>query len=846
MLKPGIEAIPGHRLVKYLDRGQFGEVWHATTTGGTQAALKFIDIRGRSGFKQFRGVQLVKDIRHPHLMPITSIWLLDDELNPLGEEAFHQYSPGASNHTLAPDEIVESNEPRWLVIGMLLGDKNLQDRLKECQAEGLKGIPPAELLRYIEEAAKGLDFLNSPHEIDGQQVRVQHCDVKPANVMIMGDSAVVCDFGLAFLLGESEVTATSASGSPAYMSPEAIEKKPSRRTDQYSLAVTYYELRTGSLPFDRRSSLLDVFRIHSEGRLQFEDVEADERKVLRRATAKRPEERYASTIEMVEALRKAINPELLAEPSKTPLYAAFAGVGVCLLLLAALQWYVWPSPWRKQEEVTPVVEKQLMISIDVGEKFDPEKHRALQIQVDDEPAEISPEGKIIIPYASESRVVTITTQETEDYAAVTEALRVDEWQKRLERIRIPYSSQYDMKLGLAAAVAGDKQGAADHFAAALRKQQNALLNQPPPTQRLSQHTKSISLLRNTPSGLLSADDARTLKLWQWSNSGLDAEPKTLADSMKSFVRHSAAAKEWLATGGRSGELVIWSDFANEPQADAINDVVGDIVALASAEQGDHLCAFTSDKTGRVWRIERGKASPLATKFTDVQSNAAICSYYHNDAYLVAAFVNGQISRWKVDASGDPAQQTEMALPFSNLSHQLSSVIAIDENRTLLARQVDADEDRIEVFSLSVEASPTTEPKWSLPVQGPITALVFPSDSAGLFASEYSSKDVLFWEFNGKSEPTRVRLSHDTNDGVKSLAVNDKWLIVGREGGTVVLRSRTNLQDSISLTFPPDSGTRAEKIALRENGNHFVVATNTGHLLVWDLRQCEAVFDMKKK
>ena len=76
-----------------------------------------------------------------------------------------------------------------LIIAMGLGDQSLYDRLLECRQQGLSGIPVEELFGYLEDAAEALDFLNSPvHELGSGPAAIQHCDVKPHNLMIVGGS----------------------------------------------------------------------------------------------------------------------------------------------------------------------------------------------------------------------------------------------------------------------------------------------------------------------------------------------------------------------------------------------------------------------------------------------------------------------------------------------------------------------------------------------------------------------------------------------------------------------------------------------------------------------------------
>jgi len=343
MLKRGFSFAPGYRLEQFLGRGQFGQVWRTSAPGGTAAAIKFIDLSGSEGAKEHEGIKRVKQIRHANLMPITAIWLLDvhgkaiEEAPEVTQETIHfkpladpMATAGAlptepSAHLSQPG-IIEATgmvvmpqpEAAWLAVSMLLGGKSLQQLLRECVKNGLPGIPPKELLSYMDESAKGLDFLNiSQHDLGEGIVAIQHCDVKPANIVLIGSSAVVCDFGLARILNRNQVTATSAAGTPAYMAPEAISGRPSKTSDQYSLAVTYYHLRTGTLPISD-GTLWEVLDAHRTGKLDLSRVPEHEQAVLKRATALDWEKRFDSNLDFVESLREALRLEGHTRPAMMP------------------------------------------------------------------------------------------------------------------------------------------------------------------------------------------------------------------------------------------------------------------------------------------------------------------------------------------------------------------------------------------------------------------------------------------------------------------------------------------------------------------------------------------------
>src|SRR5262249_24703149 len=141
-----------------------------------------------------------------------------------------------------------------LTIGMELADRTLHDRFQEVAAQSLAGIPRRELLRYCQETARVLDYLNKPRHFLGgtRPVGIQHGDVKPQNILLVGEGVKGGDLGLVRLVEASRVR--HAGGlTPGYAAPEVLQGEVSRWSDQYALAVTYCQLRGGRLPFAGRS-----------------------------------------------------------------------------------------------------------------------------------------------------------------------------------------------------------------------------------------------------------------------------------------------------------------------------------------------------------------------------------------------------------------------------------------------------------------------------------------------------------------------------------------------------------------------------------------------------------------
>src|SRR5205807_1185379 len=101
-----------------------------------------------------------------------------------------------------------------------------------------------------QEAAKGIDYLNQPDHRLGDSTKsvIQHRDIKPQNILLMGGGIKISDFGLMRIL-KNTVTEHTGNLTVAYAAPEFFMGHTSRSSDQYSLAVTYCQLRGGRLPF---------------------------------------------------------------------------------------------------------------------------------------------------------------------------------------------------------------------------------------------------------------------------------------------------------------------------------------------------------------------------------------------------------------------------------------------------------------------------------------------------------------------------------------------------------------------------------------------------------------------
>jgi tetratricopeptide (TPR) repeat protein len=115
-----------------------------------------------------------------------------------------------------------------------------------------KQLPLADALQITREVAEALSYAHA-HD-------VLHRDIKPGNILLSGDHAVVADFGIAKVIsevGQDSLTGSGiAVGTPEYMSPEqgTGDGTADRRSDIYALGCVLYEMLAGEPPFSGRSA----------------------------------------------------------------------------------------------------------------------------------------------------------------------------------------------------------------------------------------------------------------------------------------------------------------------------------------------------------------------------------------------------------------------------------------------------------------------------------------------------------------------------------------------------------------------------------------------------------------
>ena len=265
--------------------------------------------------------------------------------NPLYRRRFEQEAERACRfndpHIAAVYDVIEDKEELFLVMELVEG-QTLRGLLQ--QALSLK-----EFLAISVQCAEAI--------ATAHQRSIVHCDIKPENIMLTTSGQVkILDFGVAKHLPEPDQSTTldssfMRSGTPAYMAPEVLlGKTPDGRADIFSLGIVLYEALAGHHPFLSHSFVETTQRIldHTPTpvRVFNAEVPPELEKIVCRALAKDPADRYASAQNLAEDLRKIqeITPAKLLPapvgrlPSKRSRILIPVSVAIVLSLLITVGW----------------------------------------------------------------------------------------------------------------------------------------------------------------------------------------------------------------------------------------------------------------------------------------------------------------------------------------------------------------------------------------------------------------------------------------------------------------------------------------------------------------------------
>jgi serine/threonine protein kinase len=277
-----------YRLLSLIGEGGFSEVYlgeHVLL--GTEAAIKVMNTRLTDDeFERFRQEALtIIDMAHPNMVRV-----LDFGLQDRVPYLVMNYAPYGS--------------------------------LRQRYPTGTR-LPLPVVVSLVKQTAAVLHYAH--------EKRVIHRDIKPDNLLIgRDDEILLSDFGIAVAAHNTYSMQTQeAIGTVAYMAPEQLRRKARPASDQYALGVMVYEWLSGELPFE--GAPIEVALQHLTEpppplREKNPDISPAIEKVVLKALAKDPQQRYSDEMAFAEALESAsmaIVPEKTASPF--PYDPVFAG-----------------------------------------------------------------------------------------------------------------------------------------------------------------------------------------------------------------------------------------------------------------------------------------------------------------------------------------------------------------------------------------------------------------------------------------------------------------------------------------------------------------------------------------
>lgn len=174
--------------------------------------------------------------------------------------------------------------------------------------------------------------------------KILHCDIKPANIVVTKDGTPkVLDFGISKIINEGGVAEEDnmIAGTPSYMSPEQVRgEQMDARSDIYSLGVLLHQMLTGNAPYDtttlteREINQKVVMEPLPRMRTYYKYVSDKVQKVVDKATAKDPKNRYQTCADFKKELHNAIYPPKVSR-------WVWGSVAAFVAIVIGVATYVW-------------------------------------------------------------------------------------------------------------------------------------------------------------------------------------------------------------------------------------------------------------------------------------------------------------------------------------------------------------------------------------------------------------------------------------------------------------------------------------------------------------------------
>lgn len=279
-------------------------------------------------------------------------------------------------------------------------------------------IPEQKAIKYMLQMLDAVGYMHSHNII--------HRDIKPGNFVITPDNEVkILDFGIAMMLDPTAPHVTKPGtkvGTALYMSPEQVKGQPlDRRTDIYSLGITFFHMITGQHPYSNKLSEYEIYnKIVNDPITKPSDIYAGVsikmEEFIYKATAKRKLDRYQSCDEYARDLTSILpqnqeknsndNTQIfeIALPSDKERHAAFIKNSIMMLIVAVFVIAVAISliTFRHQDKMHVIAHNTHLYAADSlsAQKIDNLNYGEIVSIESDKPEITAPDGSVWIQAVS--------------------------------------------------------------------------------------------------------------------------------------------------------------------------------------------------------------------------------------------------------------------------------------------------------------------------------------------------------------------------------------------------------------------------------------------------------------
>lgn len=260
------QTIKSYKIVEHIGRGKSTKIYMATDERDEKrkVAIKFL-IHHDASLEVFeKNMEVIRKLEHPHILPLYDYGNLE------GMPYVVMFYPDSGNlaHTI-------------------------EDGTATVQV----------MLKFLKEICEALEFAHNKQII--------HRDIKPSNIFIDAGKAYLGDFGVPKYTQSHEITSMGSNiGTAAYLPPEQVMGgNVDERSDIFSLGITLFEVSAGHHPFsEERNQIKLMMKMMNEPIPPLENDKLDAELVsklntiIQKATAKKPDDRYASISEFAKQL----------------------------------------------------------------------------------------------------------------------------------------------------------------------------------------------------------------------------------------------------------------------------------------------------------------------------------------------------------------------------------------------------------------------------------------------------------------------------------------------------------------------------------------------------------------